>query len=56
MSFQHNQRDKGSAAICIDRGTRVRTLDEATMNPTEDALDLVRMDDDGGWQMAAPPA
>jgi hypothetical protein len=52
----HRQHDKSSAAIAIDRGTCVRTLDEANMNTAEDALDLVRMDDDGGWQMARPPA
>jgi hypothetical protein len=35
----------------------VRTLEGP--NPSaadDDALDLVRMDDDGGWQMARPPA
>jgi hypothetical protein len=52
----HRQHDKSSAAISIDRGTCVRTLDEADINSAEDALDLVRMDDDGGWQMARPPA
>ena len=50
------QHDKSSAAISIDRGRCVRTLDEANMNTAQDALDLVRMDDDGGWQMARPPA
>ena len=34
---------------------RVRVLDEPNRNTPEDALDLVRMDDDGGWQMARPP-
>jgi hypothetical protein len=34
----------------------VRALDEANRITPEDALDLVRMDDDGGWQMARPPA
>jgi hypothetical protein len=52
----HRHRDKGSAAVSIDRGTSVRTLDEAKMNTAEDALDLVRMDDDGGWQITRPPA
>jgi len=52
----HRQHDKSSAAISIDRGTCVRTLDEANTNTAEDALDLVRMDDDEGWQMARPPA
>lgn len=36
------------------RTSRVRTLDER--NQSTDALDLVRMDDDGGWQVARPPA
>ena len=40
----------------VDRGTCVRTLDEAKGNAAQDALDLVRMDDDGGWQIARPPA
>jgi hypothetical protein len=34
----------------------VRALDEANRITPEDALDLVRMDDDGGWQMARPRA
>ena len=52
----HRRRDKRRAAFSIDRGTCVRTLDEAKMNTAEDALDLVRMDDDGGWHIAGPPA
>lgn len=48
--------DKRTAAISMDRGTCVRTLGEAGVNTAEDALDLVRMDDDGGWQLARPPA
>jgi hypothetical protein len=50
------QLDKRSAAISMNRGTCVRTLEEADVNTAEDAIDLVRMDDDGGWQMARPPA
>ena len=50
----HRQQHRRSAAISVG-GTCVRTLDEANTNATEDALDLVRSDDDGGWQMARPP-
>src|SRR5689334_21729404 len=46
-----NQR-KTRAAVTVAAGTCVRALDEAHESPAEDALDLVRMDDDGGWQMA----
>jgi hypothetical protein len=34
----------------------VRTLDEPNERTVDDALDLLRMDDDGGWQMARPTA
>jgi hypothetical protein len=43
--------DQPSAA-----GTGVRTLEESNRSTADDALDLVRMDDDGGWQMPRPPA
>lgn len=43
-----------TAALSV--GTRVRTVDPAPSAP-DDALDLVRMDDDdGGWQVAREPA
>ena len=46
-----------SAAITVAAGTRVRTLVEPNRSAADDdALDLVRMDDDGGWQMRRPPA
>ena len=45
-----------SAAIMAAAGTCVRTLDEPNRGERDDALDLVRMDDDGGWQMPRPPA
>ena len=35
---------------------RLRTLDEPNRSTADDALDLVRMDDDGGWQLTRPPA
>jgi hypothetical protein len=36
-------------------GVCVRTLSDATRSSAGDALDLVRMDDDGGWQKTRPP-
>ena len=47
---------KTSVAITVAAGTCVRTLDEPNRSDADDALDLVRMDDDGGWQMARPLA
>ena len=44
-------RERPSTAITLAAGTAVRTLDEPNRNAADDALDLVRMDDDGGWQM-----
>ncbi len=49
-------RDQPSAAITLAAGTGVCTLDEPNRSIADDALDLVRMDDDGGWQMPRPPA
>ena len=49
-------RDEASAGSATDGGICVRTPDEPNRQTAEDALDLVRMDDDGGWQMARPPA
>jgi hypothetical protein len=48
--------DQASAAVTMTAGTCVRTLDEPNRSERDDALDLVRMDDDGGWQMPRPPA
>lgn len=42
--------DPGSAGIVVAAGACVRKLDEPNGTEAEDALDLVRMDDDGGWQ------
>jgi hypothetical protein len=47
---------KTSVAITVAARTCVRTLDEPLESTADDALDLVRMDDDGGWQIARPPA
>jgi hypothetical protein len=44
-------RDQPSVAITLASGTGVRTLDEPNRSAADDALDLFRMDDDGGWQM-----
>jgi hypothetical protein len=49
------QRDHASAAITVTAETCVRTTEEPNRRDADDALDLVRMDDDGGWQMARPP-
>ena len=44
-------------SITTGAGTGVRTHDdEPTVNTADDALDLVRMDDDGGWHVARPLA
>ena len=50
------QRDRSSPGLTMAAGTSVRTLDEPNRIAADDALDLVRMDDDGGWKMARPPA
>lgn len=49
------QRDQPTAAITLAAATGVCTLDELRRKTADDALDLVRMDDDGGWQMPRPP-
>ena len=49
-------RDQGSARIVVTAGAGVRTLDAPRETEADDALALVRMDDDGGWQMTRPPA
>jgi hypothetical protein len=42
--------------IAGEAGSSVRKLDKPSATEADDALDLVRMDDDGGWQMTRPPA
>ena len=58
LSFR--QRDRTTAALSMDGGTSVRTLDELNMTPAAEppradaAIDLVRGDQDGSWQMPRP--
>ena len=47
-------RDEASAGSAKDGA--IWTPDDPNGYTAADALDLVRMDDDGGWQMARPPA
>ena len=47
-------RNPATPAITIAAGTRVRTLAESNQSTADHALDLERMDDDGGWQMPRP--
>ena len=45
-----------SARIVAAARTGVRKLYKSNATEADDALDLVRMDDDGGWQMPPPAA
>ena len=54
--FPYTHRDQASAGITLVAGTGVRTFDGPNRSTAGDALDLVRMDDDGGWQMTRPSA
>jgi hypothetical protein len=47
-------RHRTSVAITTAAGTCVGPLDKPIATRAEDALDLDRMDDDGGWQIAPP--
>lgn len=54
-------RDPGGAGLILNggTGTRVRTVEfpnQARTEEANDALDLVRMDDDGGWRVALDPS
>jgi hypothetical protein len=49
-------RDKANAGSAVAAAISVRTLDEPRDSTADDAIDLVRMDDDGGWRIARPPA
>jgi hypothetical protein len=50
-----NRTRPGRSAETVAVGACVRTVDEQNRSTPEDAIDLVRMDDDGGWQVARPP-
>ena len=45
-----------SARTGVAAGSGVRKLYESNATEADDALDLFRMDDDGGWQMPRSPA
>jgi hypothetical protein len=50
-------RNPGSPRVPVAPETGVRKLNEPSATAADDALDLVRLDDDGGWQLARrPPA
>jgi len=53
-AVRSGHRTQAGAAITIAAGNGVRMLDEPNRS-TADALDLLRLDDDGGWQAARPP-
>ena len=42
-------------ARSVMAGASVRQFDDPNATEADDALALVRMDDDGGWQMTRPP-
>jgi len=49
--------DQASATgVSMTAGSWVCTLDQPNLRERDHALDLARMDDDGGWQMPRPPA
>jgi hypothetical protein len=54
VSYGSRQTEPAVSRVVI--GTSVRAPDEPNRTTAEDALDLVRLDDDGGWQKAQPPA
>jgi hypothetical protein len=51
---EDGERHTGRTPTIVIAGACVPALDEGNRITPEDALDLVRMDDDGGWQMARP--
>jgi hypothetical protein len=42
--------------LAIPLGAQSARRAESNRSTADDALDLVRMDDDGGWQMTRPTA
>jgi hypothetical protein len=49
-------RVQGGEGIVVAGGICARTLEKPNRSAADDALDLVRTDDDRGWRMARPPA
>jgi hypothetical protein len=49
-------RGQARPRIIMAGGICMRTLEQPNRSAADDVLDLVRMDDEGGWQMARPPA
>jgi uncharacterized iron-regulated membrane protein len=56
VPVRSRHRDRTNAALEMAAGAGMRKLDEPDRRTADDALDSARMDDDGGWQMARPPA
>ena len=54
------QRHRTAVALSMDAGTSVHTLDELNTKPADEApdaheaIDLVRVHEDGSWQMPRP--
>ena len=49
-------RDQAGPGIEMTAVICVRTLEEPNQSVADDALDLVRLEDDGGWEIARPRA
>jgi hypothetical protein len=47
------QWEQASSRITMTGGICTRTLEQPNWSTTDDTVDLVRRDDDGGWQMPA---
>jgi hypothetical protein len=50
------QWEQASSRITLTGGICARTLEQPDCSTAGDALDLVRRDHDGGWQLAGPQA
>jgi hypothetical protein len=47
-------REWASPRLTMTEGISTRAVDQPNRSAADDALDLVRMDDDGGWQLTSP--